>query len=493
MIRNVADAARQIYARTFVRFPKLADVFVNAGIDSRYSARSLEWLSAPHDFAERTDAYVESASELFMRSARRALDRAGISPREVDVVVTVSSTGIATPGIEARVGPEMGFRSAVMRVPVFGRGCAGGVSGLALGARLARADPGEVVLVVVVELCTLASRPDRGTKSDVISSALFGDGAAAAVLRAEKGTGGLRVGAAAEHTWPHTLDIMGWAIDPIGFRVMLSRSLPRFVEERMAAPVRRFIKAARLEAPKLICHPGGAKVLDAIEVALELQKGTLRDERDIAGTATCRHRPFFSSSSAYCSADCAGPPCFQLSGPDSPRTFSRSRPHMGEGAWLVAFLVVQRLIELVFAQTNTGRLRLKGAVEFGAAHYPLVIALHASWLLGLWLLGHDRPIAPFWLAVFIGLQVGRAWVIASLGRRWTTRVIVLQGAAPVASGPYRLLRHPNYLVVALEIAVVPLALGLPVFALVFSIANAALLFYRIRIENEALAWAGRVA
>lgn len=175
----------------------------------------------------------------------------------------------------------MGFRSAVMRVPVFGRGCAGGVLGLALGARLARADPGEVVLVVVVELCTLASRPDRGTKADVISSALFGDGAAAAVLRAELGTGGLRVGAATEHTWPHTLDIMGWAIDPIGFRVMLSRSLPRFVEERMAAPVRRFIKAARLEAPKLICHPGGAKVLDAIEVALELQKGTLRDERDI--------------------------------------------------------------------------------------------------------------------------------------------------------------------------------------------------------------------
>jgi methyltransferase len=164
---------------------------------------------------------------------------------------------------------------------------------------------------------------------------------------------------------------------------------------------------------------------------------------------------------------------------------------MHEGAWLVAFLVVQRLGELAFAQFNTGRLRAMGGVEFGAAHYPLMVALHASWLVGLWVLGNDRPIITFWLAIFVILQAGRMWVIASLGRRWTTRVIVLPGAAPVARGPYRWLKHPNYLIVALEIAVVPLALGLPVFALIFSIANAALLIYRIRIENEALAWAAQ--
>jgi methyltransferase len=166
---------------------------------------------------------------------------------------------------------------------------------------------------------------------------------------------------------------------------------------------------------------------------------------------------------------------------------------MGEGAWLVAFLLAQRLAELGFAQFNTRRLRANGGVEFGAAHYPLMIALHASWLLSLWALGNDRPIIKFWLAVFIILQIGRLWVIASLGRRWTTRVIVLRGAAPVARGPYRWLKHPNYLIVALEIAVVPLALGLPMVALIFSIANAALLIYRIRVENEALAWAAQAA
>ncbi len=166
---------------------------------------------------------------------------------------------------------------------------------------------------------------------------------------------------------------------------------------------------------------------------------------------------------------------------------------MGEGAWLVAFLVVQRLVELGFAQFNTGRLRAQGGVEFGATHYPLMIALHASWLVGLWVLGRDQHIVTFWLAVFVLLQMGRLWVIASLGRRWTTRVIVLRGAAPVALGPYRWFKHPNYLIVVLEIAVVPLALELPIFALVFSIANAALLINRIRIENEALAWAARAA
>lgn len=162
---------------------------------------------------------------------------------------------------------------------------------------------------------------------------------------------------------------------------------------------------------------------------------------------------------------------------------------MGEGAWLVAFLIVQRLAELGYAQWNTVRLRANGGVEFGARHYPLLVALHALWLFGLWVFGHDHNVDPFWLTLFILLQASRIWVIATLGRRWTTRIIVLPRAVPVARGPYHWLRHPNYLVVVLEIAVVPLGLGLPLFALLFSLANAALLTYRIRVENQALAWA----
>jgi alkylresorcinol/alkylpyrone synthase len=277
----VADFARRVYAKPFTRYPKLADVFVNAGIERRHSVCPLEWFESQHDWTDRTKAYLDGAGALFVQAAQKALDQAGIRARDVDVIVTVSSTGIATPSLEARASAKLGFKPSAARVPVFGLGCAGGVSGLSIGARLARAAPGETVLVVVIELCTLAFRSDRSAKADVISSALFGDGAAAVVLRAERADAAVSIGTAAEHTWPNTLDIMGWTVDPAGFGVVLSRSLPRFVEQRLAAPARRFVKAAKLMAPQFICHPGGAKVLDAIETALEMQKGTLRDERDV--------------------------------------------------------------------------------------------------------------------------------------------------------------------------------------------------------------------
>ena len=162
---------------------------------------------------------------------------------------------------------------------------------------------------------------------------------------------------------------------------------------------------------------------------------------------------------------------------------------MGEGALLPAFVTGQRLIELLWAERNTRRLRAQGGVEFGRAHYPLMVALHGAWLGGLWVLGHNRAVDPALLAAFVVLQAARLWVIASLGRRWTTRVVVVPGAALVAAGPYRLLRHPNYLIVVAEIALVPLALGLPLYAGLFSLLNAALLIQRVRVEEAALAWA----
>lgn len=160
---------------------------------------------------------------------------------------------------------------------------------------------------------------------------------------------------------------------------------------------------------------------------------------------------------------------------------------MGEGALLLAFITFQRLTELALSRRNTRRLIAKGGVEFGRAHYPFMVALHAAWLAGLWWLGHAQGIDPLLLGIFVLLQVGRFWVLASLGGRWTTRVIVLPGAPLVTKGPYRWLKHPNYWIVALEIAVVPLALGLPVFAAIFTLLNAGMLYWRIRVENAALA------
>jgi methyltransferase len=159
---------------------------------------------------------------------------------------------------------------------------------------------------------------------------------------------------------------------------------------------------------------------------------------------------------------------------------------VGGGAILLAFVTAQRLAELWWAKQNERRLLAAGGVEYGRTHLPLIVLLHAAWIAGLWLLGYDRPVAPGFLALFGILQIARFWVLAALGRRWTIRVIAIPGEHLVLRGPYRFLRHPNYAVVSGEIAVVPLALGLPLYALIFSILNAMVLAVRIPVENSAL-------
>lgn len=159
---------------------------------------------------------------------------------------------------------------------------------------------------------------------------------------------------------------------------------------------------------------------------------------------------------------------------------------MTPASLLLALVTLERLGELWLARRNTAALLAGGAHEAAPGHYPLIVLLHALWLAGLWALGWNRPLLPGWLALFIALQLLRAWVMATLGRRWTTRIIVVPNETLVAAGPYRHFAHPNYIVVIVEIAVLPLALGLPWFALAFSLANAAILAIRIRAENAAL-------
>lgn len=153
---------------------------------------------------------------------------------------------------------------------------------------------------------------------------------------------------------------------------------------------------------------------------------------------------------------------------------------------ILAFVTAQRLGELVLAQRNTRRLLARGAVEVGAEHYPLIVGLHAAWLGGLWLLAWDRPVHLLGLAAYALLQALRTWTLASLGERWTTRIIVAPGEPLVRRGPYRYVSHPNYLIVVAEIAVLPLMFGLPLYALIFSLLNASLLWIRVGAENAAL-------
>ena len=281
--KDVLAAAWDIFGSRFPDYERFASIYTNTGIIKRHGVKPFDWYLTPRGWPERTEAFLEGAEALFIEVAGKALASAGIRAADVDTVVTVCSTGIATPSLDARVHRRMGFRSDVSRVPVFGLGCAGGASGLSIASRLAQARPGTNVLLVTIELCSLALRLDELTKANIIATSLFGDGAAAIVLRAGDG-GETQIESTGEHLWPDTLDVMGWSVDPLGFGVILRRTVPEFVSSELKPALEQILSRMRLslaDIGRFICHPGGAKVINAIETALALDQGTLDHERDV--------------------------------------------------------------------------------------------------------------------------------------------------------------------------------------------------------------------
>src|SRR6202451_768214 len=182
--KDVLAAGWEGFGARFPDFERFSSIFTNTGIIKRHAVKPFDWYLQSRGWPERTEAFLQGAEALFVDAASKALASAQLTGSDVDTVVTVCSTGIATPSLEARVARRMGFRSDVSRAPVFGLGCAGGASGLSIASRLAQARPGTNILLVTVELCTLALRLDELTKANIIATSLFADGAAAVVLRA---------------------------------------------------------------------------------------------------------------------------------------------------------------------------------------------------------------------------------------------------------------------------------------------------------------------
>jgi alkylresorcinol/alkylpyrone synthase len=281
--QDVLAAAWDVFGSRFPDFERFASIFTNTGIAKRHGVKPFEWYLEPRGWPERTAAFLEGAEALFVEVAGKALANAGLAATDIDTVVTVCSTGIATPSLDARVARRIGFRSDVARVPVFGLGCAGGASGLSIASRLAQARPGTNVLMVAVELCSLALRHDELTKANIVAVSLFGDGAAAVILRAGDG-GATRIEHSGEHLWPDTLDVMGWSVDPQGFGVILRRTIPEFVTQNLKPALQQILGRMRLsldDIDQFICHPGGAKVIQALETTLALDQGTLEHERQV--------------------------------------------------------------------------------------------------------------------------------------------------------------------------------------------------------------------
>ncbi|MBO0905725.1 type III polyketide synthase [Jiella sonneratiae] len=281
---DVVSYAEEVFGGRFTDFERLRPVFENTGIEMRYSVQPIDWFYRPQNWQQRTDAYLDGATALFVDAATKALAAAELSPDAIDVVVTVSSTGIATPTLEARAHGKLGFRPDVRRVPLFGLGCAGGATGLALAARLAGAEPGAKVLLVVVETCTLAFRDDALTKSNIVATALFGDGAAALVLAAGGDGTGPKILASGEHLWPKTLDVMGWNVDPVGFGAVFATSIPTLVTERMRPAASAMLAKGGetlSDVEGYVFHPGGTKVVEALEPAFDLPENSLDVERRV--------------------------------------------------------------------------------------------------------------------------------------------------------------------------------------------------------------------
>ena len=275
--------AREAFGGKKALFDRLSGVFDNAGIARRHIVAPADWYMGDHGWHDRNNLYLAAAEALFEKAGGAAIERAGLTPDKIDGVVTVSTTGIATPSLDARVGPRLGLRPDVRRVPVFGLGCAGGVNGLALTARCAAAEPGTNWLFVTIETCSISIRLDSEDPAAVVATALFGDGAAAAVVTS--GSHSIaKIAGSAEKLWPNTQRIMGWDVEDPGLAVVFDRAIPPFIESELARAVDEICEQlgiSRDEIDRLCCHPGGVKVIDAIETALELNQGELNIEREV--------------------------------------------------------------------------------------------------------------------------------------------------------------------------------------------------------------------
>jgi alkylresorcinol/alkylpyrone synthase len=244
--------------------PRMAEILGNTGIEQRYIAMPPEYYFGDRSWADRARVYEEASATLFKQAAGQALARAELTPADIGQIVFVSTTGTMTPSLPSRMIAAMGFGRDTRCVPLFGYGCAGGVIGLGVAADLFRAAPEKSLLLVSLELCSIAYDHARIDKKDMVALALFADGCAAAVIGAGEGP---ELSAFASHVWPGTLDMMGWEIGDTGFDLVLARDIPLFVNSHFAPVCDAFVAGQGLSKADMAepaCHPGGGRVVDAL-------------------------------------------------------------------------------------------------------------------------------------------------------------------------------------------------------------------------------------
>ena len=259
---------------------KVRTLVENSGVESRAIVPTLDDVFARSTFTRRNAAYHDAAAELAARACRAAIDGAGVGPGDVDVLIDVSCTGIAIPALDASIAPRLGLRADVRRLPITEAGCSGGALALSVAAGLARA--GERVLVVAVELCSLSLVGEDASRTNLVASLLFGDGAAAALV--VPGGDGPRVEATRSHLLPETREVMGFDVGTHGLRIVLDRGLPAIVAEALPEVIEDFLDDQGRSIGDLalhLVHPGGRRILDAYERRFQLAPEDLRFSRRV--------------------------------------------------------------------------------------------------------------------------------------------------------------------------------------------------------------------
>ncbi|MFL5321957.1 MAG: type III polyketide synthase, partial [Myxococcaceae bacterium] len=277
---TLIGAFRKLWAEKHFNVERLEELHRAVMVKGRHTALPIDEYFALESFAARNDAWIKVATDLGERAAREALERAGLEPSQVDHVFFVTVTGIATPSIDAKLVNRLGLRPDVKRTPIFGLGCVAGAAGLARASDYLRAYPKETALFLSVELCSLTLQRKDLSIPNIIASGLFGDGAAAVILGggARRSSRGPRVVASRSVFYPDTERIMGWDVVDSGFKVVLNAQVPNLVQEHIRGDVDAFLAQHGLDRSKIkhwVAHPGGPKVLEAFEAALELPKNAL--------------------------------------------------------------------------------------------------------------------------------------------------------------------------------------------------------------------------
>ena len=287
---DVAAKAAHIFGHKPEYFRRMAKAYGNAGVETRHSCVPLDWYLEPHGWPERAALYEEHSIALLQEAALACMGSVKVSADEIGATVVVSSTGIVTPSLDSLIQGPLSLKPTVQRLPIFGLGCAGGVIGLSRAAALASSMPGQWVLFLCVELCGLTFRASDDSKANLIGTAIFGDGAAAILVKASVG-GNVQesapvatINAWGEHTWPNSRAMMGWRVEEDGLGVVFSPDIPNAVRKELRPVTDAFLARNDLELESLdgvICHPGGEKVLAALEGALDLRNGALIHARTV--------------------------------------------------------------------------------------------------------------------------------------------------------------------------------------------------------------------